>query len=488
MKRMFFVVAAAALLLAGCDLPTDPSKGSGQTPPLVVPSTVSDSPGPAPGFGSGGVVTVGSSGKQTFIHRAVVDSSHRIVAVQYEMTQPGPGSVAPPTTKLVRFTEAGKLDTSFGSGGYFEPPTVASTATALSVTTSGSPTVEYWDTAVDADGSAYLSGSLYSESGGANQFTAFLVKVTSTGNLDTSFGTNGYVNLGYAQSATVHSLASGVVVSFMATTNLGTIVEKVSAAGAVGSPCTVEGIPSGQTANNQSPGGGQNGDYSSFPDSLLSPDGNSLYVPAYLVTTSGGTLTRTLKVAKVDLTSTPTLDSSYGTSGYASTVVTPPAGYLFSIHGTQVVDGDGNVILLMRTRAQAQGASQGSAGFQLLRFQADGTYDTNFDATFHYPTGDASPYNGILAGNKLVLGGSYRATGSTSRSGCLLRFDLTTGVQDTNYGTGGILKPLSSLNAPSSFIMDLILDRGSILAIGNIMSAAAAGSMPSMTTVMVRLQ
>ena len=380
------------------------------------------------------------------------------------------------------------MDTSFGSGGYFVPPTVATIAAALGVTTSGTPSTDYHYVAVDADGSVYLSGALYSGVvGGANPYTAFLVKVTSTGSLDTSFGTSGYLSLGSAYGAVVHSLASGVVVTMGGQTNLGTIVKKVSAAGVAGASFTVEGIPSGQTANNSAPSG-QNGDYSSFPDSLLSHDGNSLYVPSYLVTTASSVLTRTLQVAKVDLTgSAPALDTSYGTSGYATQVLTPPTGFLLGVYGKQVVDSDGNVVLMARTRPSAQG-SQTSAGFRLVRFKADGTYDTAFDATYHYPTGDVSVWNSILAGGKLVFGGSYHATGSTTSSGCLLRFDSTTGAQDTTYGTSGILKPLSSLNAPSSFIMDLILDRGSILAIGNTISASSAGSMPNMTTVMVRLQ
>ncbi len=492
MKLILFILAATALLLASCDQPTDSPKAPAG-PTSSVPTTLGDAPGIATGFGTGGVATFGSSGSSTSIFGARVDSSNRILAIQYEMSLGQGGSIA--TTKLVRYTEAGSLDTSFGSGGYFVPPTVATIATALGVTTSGTPSVRFEELAVDADGSVYLCGTLYSGVyGSATLYTSFLVKVTSTGGLDTSFGTigtNGYLNLGNVDGAMVHSLASGVVVSFTSGSTYATIVEKVSAAGVAGPQCTVEGA-TGLTLNVAAPTNGQTGEYSNPVSSLLSPDGKYLYVPVYLVTTASNVLTRTLKVAKLDLTGdTPALVSAYGAGGYAKTDLTPySSSYGFSIWGGNVVDGDGNVIILAQSRSLASGSgSQTSAGFRLVRFTAGGTYDnTGFDSAYHYPTGDVSVWSAILAGGKLIFGGSYHATGSTTSSGCLLRFDSTTGAQDTTYGTSGILKPLSSLNAPSSFITALILDRGSILAIGNTMGASSSGSMSSMTTVMVRLQ
>ena len=494
MKRILFILAATALLLASCDQPTDSPKAPAaptiSVPTASVPTALGDAPGIATGFGTGGVATFGSSGNSTSIFRVRVDSSNRILAIQYEMSIGQGGSI--PTTKLVRFTEAGSLDTSFGSGGYFVPPTVATIATALGVTTSGSPSVSFQESAVDADGSVYLSGQLYSGVyGSATLYTAFLVKVTSTGSLDTSFGTNGYLNLANVDDmAVVHSLASGVVVSFKSGSTYATIVEKVSAAGVAGPQCTVEGVPTGQTLNVAVPTNGQIGEYSNPVKSLLSPDGKYLYVPVYLVTTASSALTRTLKVAKVDLTgNTPALVSAYGTSGYAKTDLTPySSSYGFTIYGGNVVDDDGNVIILAKSRSLASGSgSQTSAGFRLVRFKADGTYDTAFDSAYHYPTGDVSPVSALLAGGKYVMGGFYRATGSSSTSGCLIRFNPTTGVQDTGYGTNGILTPLSSLNA-SSKITSLTLDRGSILTVGNKTGASSAGSMPSTTTVMVRLQ
>jgi hypothetical protein len=88
MKRILFILAATALLLASCDQPTDSPKAPA-APTISVPTTLGDAPGIATGFGTGGVATIGSSGKPTYIQQAVVDSSFRIVAVQYEMAMGG---------------------------------------------------------------------------------------------------------------------------------------------------------------------------------------------------------------------------------------------------------------------------------------------------------------------------------------------------------------------------------------------------------------
>ena len=91
---------------------------------------------------------------------------------------------------VVRYTNTGALDASFNSGG--------------KVTTDfGSTTDQAYSVAVQSDGKILVGG--YSDSGGSDRFA--LVRYTSTGALDSSFGTGGKVTTLIGSYCTAYSMA-----------------------------------------------------------------------------------------------------------------------------------------------------------------------------------------------------------------------------------------------------------------------------------------
>jgi uncharacterized delta-60 repeat protein len=121
-------------------------------------------------FGTGGKVTThigaGNDYGGAVVRAVVVDAQGRIVVVGQETVDGDYGGA------VARYTPSGKLDTSFSSNG-------------IAVT----PLDETWGVAVDSTGRIVVAGSSYRV--GHDDFA--VVRYTSAGVLDTTFGTGGIV-------------------------------------------------------------------------------------------------------------------------------------------------------------------------------------------------------------------------------------------------------------------------------------------------------
>jgi uncharacterized delta-60 repeat protein len=117
-------------------------------------------------FGTGGFTTT-NIGNISIIKAIIVDSSDKIVVA----------GVVDNKITIARYTAAGILDTTFNTTGILQP----------SITGVSSSTA--YDIGLDASGNILVAGSVV-QSGGTN---SLLMRITTTGALDTTFNTTGYI-------------------------------------------------------------------------------------------------------------------------------------------------------------------------------------------------------------------------------------------------------------------------------------------------------
>lgn len=125
-----------------------------------------------PTFGNGGIATTDfgdqlSSGNMATANAVVIQSDGKIV-----VAGGAPGSNGFPVAAVVRYNTNGSLDTSFGSGGI--------------VTTSSIEDAPFTAVALQSN------GEIVAVAGG---FSAFVARYTTSGALDSTFGTGGIVTL-----------------------------------------------------------------------------------------------------------------------------------------------------------------------------------------------------------------------------------------------------------------------------------------------------
>ncbi|WP_322111457.1 cadherin-like domain-containing protein, partial [Tistrella mobilis] len=135
------------------------------------------------GFGSSGTVTIDDPDILESSQIVLPQSTGGMIVVNMHVD----ADTGLPVTTLVRLTDDGSVDGSFGSGG--------------SLVFTGNLTT---DATLLADGSMVFVGTHMTISGGA---TASIIKIGADGQLDTSFGTNGEVTFGDdLRSFTISSL------------------------------------------------------------------------------------------------------------------------------------------------------------------------------------------------------------------------------------------------------------------------------------------
>ncbi|MGO9518544.1 MAG: hypothetical protein ACLPND_16025 [Candidatus Korobacteraceae bacterium] len=138
-----------------------------------------------PTFGSGGIVTTDfgdqtRSGNVASANAVTIQSDGKIV-----VSAGIPGSSGFPVPAVARYNTDGSLDTAFGSGGIVSTPSLED-----------SP---FTSVALQSD------GKIVAVAGG---FTAFVLRYTASGVLDSTFGTSGIVTLSFINGPA----ASGVLV------------------------------------------------------------------------------------------------------------------------------------------------------------------------------------------------------------------------------------------------------------------------------------
>lgn len=133
------------------------------------------------GFGSSGAIATDFAGGADYANAVAVQGDGKILVAGGATDASGRPSVG-----LARYTASGSLDTSFGSGGKL--------TTAISQPGTWDRS-EAWSLAVQADGKILVGGlvSRYSSDGLQHTGAFLLVRYTSTGVLDTGFGTQGVV-------------------------------------------------------------------------------------------------------------------------------------------------------------------------------------------------------------------------------------------------------------------------------------------------------
>lgn len=147
------------LLLAGMALSPNAAAQAGQLDPT---------------FGNGGIVTTDfgdqpGSGNLASPNAVAIQSDGKIV-----VAGGSPGSDGFPVPTLARYNTNGSLDTAFGSNGIVTTPSIIDNAFTAMVLLS--------------------DGKILAAAGG---FSADLVRYTSSGAIDTSFGTNGIVSIDF---------------------------------------------------------------------------------------------------------------------------------------------------------------------------------------------------------------------------------------------------------------------------------------------------
>ena len=132
-----------------------------------------------PGFGTAGILTVDVEGGHESPRQAVVQPDGKIVFSGYTRNTATPPVVRP---ALVRISAAGVLDTTFGKGGIGGDVILA-------------PVGEAYDVAMQGDKFITVG---YGRSADVEKVDMLAARFTSTGALDTTFGTNGLVRIDIA--------------------------------------------------------------------------------------------------------------------------------------------------------------------------------------------------------------------------------------------------------------------------------------------------
>ena len=288
-------------------------------------------------FGTAGVTTT-AIGTSASINSIALDSQGRII-VGGRATIGGAGKFV-----VARYTSNGVLDTSFGTAG-LTPTTIGDSASINSI-------------ALDSQGRIVAGGS--DTIGGANEFA--LARYTSSGVLDASFGTAGVTTTLIGTSANINSIALD---------SQGRIVASGSA--------TIDGA-------------------------------NKFSLARY--------------------TSSGVLDTSFGTAGLTPTTIGTNA-IIFSI----AFDSQGRIIGGGFT--EIGGAQQ----FSLARYTSTGLLDTSFGTsgftTTLIGTNDAILSIALDSQERIIAGGGA-TIGRVGTNFVLARY-TSSGVLDSSFGTSGLI-------------------------------------------------
>ena len=306
-------------------------------------------------FGSGGSLSMGDSSNDVGPATGTVTRSGQILVAATASLKASPytGSV-----RLVRYNVDGSLDTSFGTngiGGF----NVSSTQNVMpSIVTELS------------DGSIVVAG-INNVFGVSTSVAAVVMKFSSNGILDTSFGTNGILTLdsasspGFVSPGKMISVGDSVLVMYVGSSGSTstTKIAKISSTGSLDSSFGTSGTLtlSGSGA-----------------DLADGPSG------AFFVAGTSSAATPDATVSKY--TSTGLLDASFGTSGVATVDSSTLSETGVS---ASVVNGKIMVGVNVRTSASGQAASYSA---KLVRLNADGSVDSGYGTS-----GVATVYSGTAA-------------------------------------------------------------------------------------------
>ena len=333
-----------------------------------------------------------------------------------------------------RFFSTGSPDTTFGTNG----------ATVIKLSSKDD----------NAKGLAFQSDGKIIIAGGAGQASSYetsvLVRVTTDGILDTSFGTGGKVLIDFGLPSHSHSVAVQSDGNIVVTGETYTTADG-------GLFATARVLPNGAFDTSFGTGGKVTQTLGSGANAhalVLQADGRILL---------GGyaALTDTGKAGFIvsRLLSNGTPDASFGTNGYSTASVGTGNNYCHAL----MLQSDGKIILA------------GSAGtapnydFTLLRFNTNGVLDTSFGSggivTTNFVTG-THPSAEETAGGVIQADGKIIVGGYSDRKFALARY-LSSGALDSSFGTGGMVTTVVGTDN-NDWIKSLALQPwdGKIVAVG----------------------
>lgn len=317
------------------------------------------------------------------------------------------------------FAAAGDLDTTFGSGGKVTTPigTTEDQCLALGQQTDGK----------------ILAGGSAATSDGTTDFA--LVRYTTAGALDTSFGSGGKVTTAISTGNDIITgmavQPDGRVVVCGSTTSSAVarfVIARYNPGGSLDSSFGTNGF----TITNFSSG-------SCAPASIvMQPDGKFV-VGGY--TFQGATNGKNnFALARYD--SSGDLDTSFGTGGLVNTDFSGSDDMV----GGLALQPDGKIV------AGGVSGASAAAAFAVARYDRGGNLDTTFGsgglATASFPGGAATGTCVAVQGNGRILVGGYCQP--TPVSFALARF-TTAGVLDSSFGSSGLVTTSVSTSAAQAY-------------------------------------
>lgn len=376
-----------------------------------------------PTFGTGGIVTTSFGGmKTTLATAAVIQSDGKILVAGALPTSPGVSEAG-----VVRYTTTGSLDSSFGTGGV--------------VITSG--TQAAFGIALQSDGKIVVAAS-----GTTSTLGIQVIRYNTNGSLDTSFGTGGIANVRPFNGVFFEQLTGALLVE-----PNGKIL--VAADTPLGGSDLVSLLTNGQLDLSFGTDGAA--PLVSLVEAMaLLPSGKILIGTGLPLSVVGGGVTR--------YTSTGSLDTSFGFDGQA-TGIGPSAALATFISGKFIAAGS-------VTSALATPPGNNSTGFELIRYNANGTIDTTFGtrgaAVTPFP-GNSNAAAFALAiqsnGDILLAGQAGDKPNGGPSSFALARY-TSNGHLDTTFGVGGLVTTAFGSDTASVSALAIQSD-GKIVAVGN---------------------
>ncbi len=355
-------------------------------------------------FGSGGKVTTGFDGKDAALALGI-QSDGKIVAAGNTYT----GTNDHSDFALARYTITGTLDTTFSGGGKFKTDFNGQydSANALSI---------------QSDGKIIAAGTAFDAVGANSDFA--LARYTITGTLDSSFGAGGKV--------TTDIFGSYDTAYALAIQSDGKIVVAGHGQHAVGDPSdfalaryTITG-----TLDTTFGTGGKvttdfNGKYDLATALAIQSDGK-IVVAGYALNSDG--LTYDLALARYNANGT--LDGSFGSGGKVTTDFNGKSDRALALR----IQSDGKIVVA----GNALNSAGNDSDFALVRYTRSGALDGSFGAGGKVTTDFAGILDGAFAlaiqsDGKIVAAGS----GGPSFDFALARYESAApGIQDLTSSPG----------------------------------------------------
>jgi uncharacterized delta-60 repeat protein len=351
--------------------------------------------------------------------------------------------------------QAGKLDTTFATGGIFTDsagqfPGEPNFANAV---------------AIQGDGKIVVGGSI--------GFSAAVLRLNGNGTLDSTFGTGGVVTLNFPadQVIGVAVQPNGKIVAALSNqledANLVFLAARLNPDGSLDSTFGTGGIVQTQIG----PFGIANSVFALLPDGkiLLAGDG---------------------AMARYDAEGQ--LDSTFGTDGVVAILASQPSAMAVQPDG-KILIGAGAAPPGIFFPAPGLLNADFSAAGVISRYNVDGSLDTSFGimgqaATIPVPAAISIQREGLFGDSRILVAGTSNSVngaipgGSTVGQGAVFGFSLARytrdGRIDDSFGSGGGIFTNFRPAEPLAGAFALLLDRE-----GNIIAAGTAGQPPAPTSV-----